>query len=236
MGKTPQYDKYLNSRRLLGKRLFIPYPLMRKISCQCVMVLPDILVDLRKYREQPFEMPLLIELINDGIINGTLFIQQFYEKIIKLAQTDTTEFRSKISKLHYWCTGTGILASSFIKLIRQTIFHIVKVSGDDENVPFLKLYLQYDNKLNLYPSKDETVEMYLKFIRQIANAANDLLSLESIFCEGFEDKKIPIFLQQSFMDDAKQQIETNLTRMFRPVEQYVSNLEQGYSSVYGGML
>lgn len=209
---------------------------MRKITSQCVTVLPDILVDLRKYREQPYEMPLLIELINDGIINGKIFILQVYEKITKLAQTDTTEFRSKSSKIHYWCTGTGILASSFIKLIRQTILHTVHVTGDDENVPFLKLYLQYDKKLNLYPSKDETVEMYLKFIREIANAANDLASLESIFCDNFEGKKIPIFIQQSFMEDAKTQIIENLTRMFQPVEQYVDNLEQGYSSVYGGKI
>ncbi|XP_022919154.2 dynein axonemal heavy chain 7 [Onthophagus taurus] len=235
-GRTARYDVYLLHRSRLEKKLFISYPLMRRILNQCVIVMPDILINFTKFRDHAYEMPDLIQLIEEEIKVGTKLFHTFHTRVLSISASDNTKFTDSRSRLHYWRTGTYIISSNFTRVILNTINHIIEVTGDDDHIPFLKLYLQYDKRLTLYPSMRDTLECYMKIIETISTIPNGLSSLESNFCPHMPETSIPIFIEPNYFIEAERKIRENLAIKFAPVEKYLHKLEQSYADCYGDEL
>lgn len=104
LGKSIYYADYLRNKDELKSKLFSTYPLMRKILKKCVTELPEILVDFTKYRDTSYEHTKLMDILTDEIVKGGVFIKEFYDKIMELAESDKTKL-PKGGKLHYWRTG-----------------------------------------------------------------------------------------------------------------------------------
>ena len=235
MGRSPNYGNYLKTRSDIKKKLFISYPLMRKILDRCITNLPEVLVDFSKYRNVAYEINELSDTVSKEITNQRKFIITFHNKIVRLTEkNEQNNFKGVSSKYHYWRTGTSIISSNMIRLLKNTIKHIANVTGEIENVPFLKLYLRYEHKLTLFPSVDDTINMYMNFVNNVVIAADNLETLEGVYCKQHEGSLISTFIEEEFLHEAGIDIRNNLSVMFLPVQLYTDNLENEYSSVYGG--
>lgn len=231
LGKSVYFEDYLKHREELKLKLFTPYPFMRKILKMCITELPDILVDFSKYREIAYDKNKLSDILSDEIAKGSVFINNFYERVLKLSNKDSTKL-PKGGKVHYWRTGTGILASQFTRLLKDTIAHLVKVTGNEEQIPYLRLQLTSDKGLKLFPTDREACNMYWELVDKISEAANDLPTLESKMCSKQPEKNIPIFVLIEDIKWARERIKRNIIKMYKGINEYLSMLKENYQTIY----
>lgn len=75
--------------------------------------------------------------------------------------------------------------------------------------------------------------MYWDLIDKIAQAANELETMESKFCLKQPKKDIPIFVLQEDIQRARDKIKKNIIKMYWPINEYVNELKSQYEVIYG---
>lgn len=195
------------------------------------MEIPQTILDISKYKNAPgIDIPQLLYAINDQINFSVAFLQHFYAKIVDLAKKDKSVI-PRGYKRRYWATGTGILATNFSRLMRDSIEHLVAMVGEKGTFPYVRLKLQYESKFILCPTFEELCELLCNILNRMAEVGDSFEALESIFCEKVSGRYIPVYIQEEFLETAKNRGRASLTLLMEPIMVYIGALEEEYRPI-----
>jgi dynein heavy chain, axonemal len=240
LGKTENYDQFVQNREKLRKCLMIPQPFIRCIVHYSYTDFPLILNDFSKYRQRG-EMTLhdLRDRGKEDMLTNAAFITKiWYPKIVKIF---TKHYKKRtlqyplLWKRAFNC-ASGLIKRQLTDLKIRSLQHLNEVILDREQIPFIKLMtICEDNRLDLFPALQEIYNVYLDFQNTIMRIGDQLESLE-IMIDHLKFKRASPLLNVDLGDvltlEATNKLQNSLIIAYSPIAEYLQNFQSEFEGLY----
>lgn len=236
-GRTKNYGTFLKNRDQLQKKLSIVQPYIRCIIDYAHTCFPAVLNDVARYRTNMGEV-ILDELENkmrkDLFTNSEFLKNKWYPKIIhvfaKHFRLKKLASKPRDAKRILSC-GAALINREITELKLRTIDAIAEVIRDGARIPYLKLSLIYDQRVDLYPNLMKIFRAYHDMVKEVFQVGNNLRSLEVLLeIPGEKSDFLKIYVSDVTMRECHAKIENALIEAYTPVTNYIKdfNLEYEY--------
>lgn len=237
-GRTQRRQAFLWHKTELNRKLYLMYPLVRKILDHCITDIPHIWLDFKKFRTvHPVFFSDLSKSFQEELSYLLYSIRKFYKTITQMVINNNFKNKSPEEVRKYLRGCSGLLSVYISKALVNTIANIVEVTADDDRIPYLQLTISIDtnSRLKLQPDPQVLIDLFKNAIDQIAALGNNLTVLQHYYQQErtHVEKYIPMFVEESFIQYAKTKVEENLGEKFKPVIAYIDHLESEFFQVYG---
>lgn len=235
-GKTERHKIFILVQQKLKAKLLTMYPLIRNVFQECVLSMPRVLVNFKRFRtDYPTTILKLRELFSDEMINCRYFIHTFYKTIVSLVVNDSYDDIAEKDIVRYLKACSGLLSIYLSRLLENSIKNMIDATASGDTIPYLHLLIVFDSNahLKLDPDPKLLIDLYLEILHVIANVANSLTVLEYYFDNEYDNSYLHLFLTKKFVCYAAKAVEQNIRNKFEPVLQYINYLETEFYNVYG---
>lgn len=237
-GRTQRRQAFLWHKNELKRKLYLMYPLVRKILDHCVTDIPHIWLDFKKFRTvDPVFFSDLSKSFQEELSYLLYSIRKFYKLIVQMVINNNFKNKTAEEVRKYLRGCSGLLSVYISKALVNTIGNIVEVTADDDRIPYLQLTISIDtnSRLKLQPDPQVLIDLFKNAIDQIAALGNNLTVLQHYYQQERSNVEIciPMFVEESFIQYAKKKVEENLEEKFKPVIAYIDHLESEFFLVYG---
>ncbi|KAF5300254.1 hypothetical protein FQR65_LT09209 [Abscondita terminalis] len=231
LGRTLFYSKFLRIIERFKIRFIPTFSLMRKIVTLCVRDLPQCLFSVKVFRDKFYDISELYRIFDEEIIKAQTVIFMWYQRVMESVRRDKSKFPNYLRYAVYSC-GTSLMATFLTLSIQNTIEHVLQVTENAEEIPFIMMNIIYEKRIILEPSISKLCELYIYLIRKLATLGSNLQSLESYYCDGYEDKLIPNFMLSDVVECYEKRMRYNIAILFEPVSNYVKNLNMEFAGIH----
>lgn len=234
--KTERHKIFILMQQKLKIKLLTMYPLIRNVFEECVLSMPRVLVNFKRFRtDYPTTILKLRELFSDEMVNCRYFIHTFYKTIVSLVVNDSYDDVAEKDIVRYLKACSGLLSIYLSRLLENSIKNMIDATASEDTIPYLNLLIVFDSNahLKLDPDPKLLIDLYLEILNVIANVANNLTVLEYYVDHEYDNSYVHLFLTKKFVCDAAKAVEQNIRNKFEPVLQYINCLETEFYNVYG---
>lgn len=247
LGRTKNYQKFLNKRKQIQKTLYITYPFISSILYYSVVDFPKVMNDYGQYRvnkkgkSQWLKLMEFEKLTAANLEEGITFLKQdWYPKIIKIIKK---HHRRHTVPKHLWpkifeC-AKGLINRQLTELKIRTFNHIFEVILDRERMPFFKLdTICTDQTLDIAPNFHQILRAFSTIFTEIANIGKNLPLLEIVVDMHHhlmpdESNLLKVGVPDEYMAEAKQQLKDVLSITYGPILEYLDLYRKDYVDLYG---
>lgn len=238
-GRTENYAQFLKNREVIKKKLLIVQPFIRCIIDYSQTSFPAVLNDLSLYRKNIGEV-ILDELENkmrkDLFTNSEFLKNKWYPRIVNIfakhfrrQKLMTSSNKSNVTRILN--CGSTLINREITELKLRTVDAICGVIKDSSRIPYLKLSLIYDQRIDLYPNLTKIFRIYHEMVNDIFMVGNNLRSLEVLLeIAGPKSDFLKIYVNEITMQECHNRVEEALYEAYAPVTNYIKdfNLEFEY--------
>lgn len=118
------------------------------------------------------------------------------------------------------------------KAVSDTIRHIVEVTGNPNQTPYMNLSLRYINTLVLFPNEQDLILLYNLFMTKLVDKFQNFNVLQMAKIRDYPPKTIHINITDEYISQAMVAVGENIIKLYEPVQKYMFSLEQGYREVF----
>ncbi|KAF5300238.1 hypothetical protein FQR65_LT09192 [Abscondita terminalis] len=230
-GISKRYPIFLKNREKLETKLLITYPLIRKIFSFCIRDLPECLYSLKSFRDRAYNISELLTVFDEEMIKCKDVVHLWYRKVVEYVRKDKSRWPSNMGYKVY-STCTSLMSTFLTKSITTTLEHILEVTQNEEQAPFILMNMYYDKKIMLEPSIAKLCHLYTHLINKICNIGNNLHSVESYHCKGYYNKMIQVYLPQDLQSLYEKRLKYNIIMLFASVNLYIRSLNTEFAAIY----
>lgn len=184
-------------------------------------------------RSKPNDIRELDAIFNKYVEDAENCMKRLHNKVVEITEADQT--KSKVGAVVYYKilkVCNGLLSVYFGQALSRTILDIIRVTSQENLVPYLKLSISYKNKLVLQPTSTDLMLIYSIFITKLVECANQFLVLEYYRKKNYPSKYLHINITEGFVNEAIQQVGCNIENLYTPIGVYVKKLEEEFSEIY----
>lgn len=184
-------------------------------------------------RSKPNDIRELDAIFNKYVEDAENCMKRLHNKVVEITEADQT--KSKVGAVVYYKilkVCNGLLSVYFGQALSRTILDIIRVTSQENIVPYLKLSISYKNKLVLQPTSTDLMLIYSIFITKLVECANQFLVLEYYRKKNYPSKYLHINITEGFVNEAIQQVGCNIENLYTPIGVYVKKLEEEFSEIY----
>ncbi|KAK4876149.1 hypothetical protein RN001_012571 [Aquatica leii] len=230
-GKTANYEVFLRAKEKLESKLLITYPLLKQILKFCVMDLPECLFSLKSFRDRAYDVSELYVIFDKEIKKCKDVIRLWYREVAEHVRNDKSRFPKKI-RYNIYSACTSLMATFLTLSICNTIEHVLKVTENEEETPFITMNMYYDKKIILQPSIAKLCHLYIYLIDKISSVGNGMPALEAYHCKNHANKLLPVYVNQELQAMYEKKIKYNIVMLFAPVNLYIKSINSEFAAVY----
>ncbi|XP_024937404.1 uncharacterized protein LOC112493850 [Cephus cinctus] len=141
-GRTKFRPKFLKHRCIITKKYYFPHKLIKNIISRAYFVLPELIIDFRRYHSSGFQdLNRLLDLIEGDMKKGSLIITNtYYTDIVRLISQPRYihDVPPEIVPSFLRC-ASKILELQIVNRMMNTIEHLLKVLSDWSTTPLLRV-------------------------------------------------------------------------------------------------
>ncbi|XP_050298102.1 uncharacterized protein LOC126737305 isoform X2 [Anthonomus grandis grandis] len=228
LGKTENYDKFLCTKKQFGMRWVLHYGIMRNFLKGCVVGLPYQLFEIEI--TNIIDLDDLRHIFREKINSCSITFHDFHKKMNLLFDKPDTAYKKKPSMFLPACTKLFSIYVS--KCIAHTMESIVEYTKSVDKPPYLNLYVDFNENLDLAPTEEEVIQIFHKLLDDIISTGEDLHVMEKGRLKGYESKKIFLCLTEEFIQDCKTKIRNNIGELYEPILNFLENLGSDFREIY----
>ncbi|XP_030765059.1 dynein heavy chain 12, axonemal [Sitophilus oryzae] len=234
LGRTETYDSYyLPMRTELNSKFLLHHELVRRIFYECVTLLPETLCNISNLRGKSYEIKELDAIFKKYVEEGENYMKKLHNKVIEILEEDNTKSKAGTAVYNRILkTCNGLISVYFGQALSRTIKHVVDVTSKEDQVPYLKLSINYTENLVLQPTADDLIFIYTLFIMQMVESADKFLVLEYYRKRNYFTKFLKIYITEEFVNFAIHQLSKNIMVLYEPIAAYVNKLDSDFSDIY----
>ncbi|KAL1506278.1 hypothetical protein ABEB36_005670 [Hypothenemus hampei] len=233
LGRTKNYNNYINMKQEIASKFLLHHNLVRRVLFECVNGLPDYLCNISNLRSKPNDIRELDVILKKFIEEAENYMKRLHNHIIEITEVDQT--KAKVGATVYnriLKVCNGLLSVYFGQALYRTINHIIEVTGNEDQVPYLKLSINYKENLVLQPTPQDLTLIYHMFISNLVESANKFLVLEYYRKRNYQSRTLTIYITDEFVNDSMEQVAENIAELYIPIEACVKKLDEDFSEIY----
>lgn len=243
-GRTEHHQKFLQYRRQLKEKLFIPYPFIRFIVHSAYQSFPAVLNDYGGYKKSKGGINIWLMLVEfEGaaqrdLENKTIFLrEEWYPKIVQVIQK---HYRKRTFAAHLWprmlACAKGLINRQITEIKIKTFEHIFDVLRMRTKMPPIKFHAICSNgRIELQPSFRELRNSYQRIFKNIASIATKYAPLEPLIDRTAfltNETYLKIDIGEVTFNQLLERLEVALEKAYAPILNYVQTLEDEFYDLF----
>ncbi|XP_034943575.1 dynein heavy chain 12, axonemal [Chelonus insularis] len=235
-GRTIYRPRYLKNRHNLEKIFFYSHKLIRNIFLRAQSLLPHVICDLETYRQLGFLEPnKFFNIIDEDIDKGILIIKNtYYASIVTLVTTKryVNDIPPKLL-LQFLQAASKLMSYQIIKMLINSINHMLNILDDDLARPCIKFQLKYENNnIVIIPLKEEFYERFHMVLDRISHAGSSLNCLELWLAMKSDNELISAAVPDWFMQESHERLTFILEKLWKSLDNCVVNFQNKFEIIY----
>ncbi|CAB3257078.1 unnamed protein product [Arctia plantaginis] len=233
---TKNYFKLVQFRKKLQEQTLILHPFIRLIVESAEKMFPEHIIDLARYRAQgllnlhDFETKVLEEIKRaDYLVSST-----WYGVLVQWLKNPRCLRNMRTSRIpKFIIVASKIISMQIQELMRRSIDFIVESLKNPESIPILNLDLHLDGEFIYNPSLETVYGVYHNIANAIAHIAQRLIPIEEYLKIPYDYDALPVRYNTWLNNNGHEKLQNQLLVVFEPLCNYLDNLRQQYSMLYG---
>ncbi|CAB3257079.1 unnamed protein product [Arctia plantaginis] len=236
-GVTKNFAKLVKFRKKLQEGSLLLHPFIRLILESSEKMYPVRIIDLAKYRALgSFTLNDFKSKIFDDIKRADYLVSStWYGVLIQWLKNPRCLRGMRPNRIpKFVICATKMISMTIQELMRRSIYDIIEALKDPESIPILNLDLDFQDGEFIYdPSLETVYEAFHNIADAISNISQRLMPIEQYLRLPYNYDALPVHYNTWLNKDGHEKLQNQLYIVFEPLRNYLDNLRQKYSMLYG---